>query len=125
MLAEQVQRRFFRHEPVYLNQFKMFYKIHDAWAMHERYAREHGVEYDYVVRVRPDRDIDTLGFEEIYRRIVEHHVVGGHSVVDEGFDDGFGIGRPPAMERYCGIWLLLCEAGTHRYLPTIRKDGPG
>jgi hypothetical protein len=117
-----VRRKFADLRPEYLNQFKMFYKIHDAWRLLDQHMQKHGAEYDFVVRVRPDRAIAALGFEEIYRRIGAGHVVGGHSMIEEGFDDGFAIGRPAAMARHAGVWPRMLAARTHRYLPTIGRD---
>ncbi len=105
------------YEPAALNQYKMYYKIYAAWRMQRNYAKACGIEYDYVIRIRPDYLIESLPIAEIQDRVDDDAVVAGSYAYGDGFDDRFAIGSPSAMARHAEVWLRMVEAGSHRYLP--------
>lgn len=108
-----------RFEPEAVNQYKMYYKIHAAWRLQRRHAKATGVDYDFVLRVRPDYMIRRLHLGEVYDRVDNDAVVAGSYAYFEAFDDRFAIGSPAAMARHAAVWSRIRKAGTHRCLPLV------
>ena len=86
-----------------LNQAKMFYKLHAVHTLMEQHEKETGIQYDYVVRTRPDilftKTVDISSFEHL-----SANEVGLHTMHRFGPDDQFAIFNRATADVYNGLW---------------------
>lgn len=92
--------------------WKMWRKVNDAWNMSVKYAKENGINYDYVVRTRPDILTRELPDWDKLPPLDNNLIIGFGPGL--GYpDDIFAIGSPKVMEHYCDIQKVI----DHQLLP--------
>jgi tetratricopeptide (TPR) repeat protein len=106
-----------------LNQAKMFYKMNACNNSKNIYAKKHNINYDLVIRIRPDMEINYIYFDEILKFCNSNLTICSNFIELDNMGDQFGVGRPIAMDIYCSIWKFMVGARTSHYLPGI--DGYG
>lgn len=86
-----------------LNQAKMYYKIYRAYQLAKEHEEAEGIEYDYIIRTRPDLLITRPMEWDIIESIGDHEV-GLHAMNPFGPDDQFAICTRDTAEHYSTLW---------------------
>ncbi|MEP1383341.1 MAG: hypothetical protein ABJK64_06050 [Paraglaciecola sp.] len=90
--------------PVNVNTYKMLYKIYMCDKLRREYENEHGIDFDAVIRIRPDLVVsDKLDLPSI---IAERTVATGF-IVNRFIDDQIYITTPKTMTVLCDLWVEL------------------
>ena len=82
-----------------INAYSMFFHIHSAFLLSEKYSIENNIKFDAVIYMRADEeffeplelDIDTIADNTIYIPAGNDHT---------GINDQFAYGKPEAMKKY-------------------------
>lgn len=90
--------------PVNINTYKMLYKIHACDQLRKDYEEENQVEFDAVIRIRPDLIVSDY--------IDLHSIIAGDSVatgflINRFIDDQIYISKPETMTRLTKLWKDL------------------
>lgn len=104
-----------RHLDTY-NQAKMFFTITDANSMKSAFELENGLIFDAVLRLRPDRELTSLGDGDLER------VMGTRSLLSDylhpgGVGDQFLLSSSEVADIYGDIWPCLDAWGSPDYFP--------
>lgn len=86
----------------------MFYKIYAANELRKQYELEHNIQYDWIIRCRPDllfTEAVTLpvssGPTEVF---LPQHLCGHEWLCDQ-----FAIAKPEAMDLYCSFFFDMAD----------------
>ena len=92
--------------------WKMWRKVNEAWKMCMDYSMKTGVQYDYVVRTRPDIIVREMPRWDKLPPLNKNLIIGFGPGL--GYpDDIFAIAAPNVMEHYCDIKKVI----DHKLLP--------
>ena len=99
-----------------LNQAKMFYKINKCHELIDRYSSDEGIEFDVVIRTRPDLDISFPAIKEYIEAAHNNpNVIYVSYVTALGYGDQFAIGSKKAMDVYASIWERIWNKKRFKY----------
>ncbi len=99
----------------YIGMTSMFWQIKQANELRKEYEREHGFQYDIVVRARPDllfHQMATLMPSSESAPIILLRTAG-----QEVIDDQFAIGGPQAIDLYSSVYDYLEEYKAVEFQP--------
>lgn len=94
-----------------LNQCKMFFQNRLAAELLQRQADHDGRPYDWVVRLRPDMDVQSFTHTALTSRAPDDNLVTVHGPHPIGVNDQFAFGSARAMRHYLSCFDLLVEQG--------------
>lgn len=106
------------------NQAKMFYKIKKCQELLDIDSSDNGIEYDVVIRTRPDLEIKIPNLDEYIEATYKNqNLIYVSYVTAVGYGDQFAIGSKRAMDIYSSIWekiwtvrnLVTLQTLTHKY----------
>ncbi|MDD2056366.1 hypothetical protein N5D52_28870 [Pseudomonas sp. GD03860] len=99
-----------------LNQAKMFYKIKKCHELATNYSSDHEMEFDVVIRTRPDLEISFPNIKEyIESAHSNQNVIYVSYLTAVGYGDQFAIGSKKAMDIYSSIWEKVWSSKQFKY----------
>lgn len=106
-----------------MNQAKLFYKISACDDLRAAHELEAGIEYDVVIRIRPDLRIDVPCLEQyVQDAYANPNRVYIHYADVRGSGDQFAIASGHAMRAYSSMWKFLKQSQRFDYLPGFQNE---
>lgn len=103
-----------------LNQAKMFYTIYQCNQNRILHEQESKIQYDVVIRIRPDLDIDIPEIEQYFEKVMDDASTIYTSYLHyDGCGDQFAIGSAHAMTIFSAIWSNLEKYKTFKYFESL------
>lgn len=99
----------------------MYYSIYKCNELKEEYAIEHGIHYDYVIRLRFDV---TLEKPFLVKELDPLYIYYAHiNQPDELISDWFNVGSSTVMNLYASTYLAIRYLNTFQYYPKSERQG--
>jgi len=98
-----------------LNQCKMFFQNRLCAELLERQTAHNGRPYDWVIRMRPDMDVQSFTHTMLTSQRPDDNLVTVHSSHPIGINDQFAFGSARAMRYYMSCFDLLVEQGGFKH----------
>ena len=90
------------------NQVKMFYQIFSAHQLVLEYEVNKGIQYDYIIRVRPDGECHKMVTKESLEPFAQNEISVSFSAW--GPSDHLWIGKRDAMTKLSSLWKYMFSA---------------
>lgn len=98
------------------NQAKMYYKISQCNDLMNQYSVEKNINFDVVIRIRPDLDISIDNLDDYIEFAKKNkNIVLISYPTAFGYGDQFAIGSKYAMDIYSSVWKLVSQSSSFKY----------
>ncbi|MDR2239753.1 MAG: hypothetical protein LBE33_04860 [Zoogloeaceae bacterium] len=92
------------------NQAKMFYKNYSVMQLLLEHEKQHGIKYDYIIRMRPDLRYPIPAHSDSFEIIKEGVVYLSYLRAGFGPADNIWVARRDTMLKMCSIWQSMLDA---------------
>lgn len=104
------------------NNSKMFYGYYQVYNVLEEYEKKEGIEYDFIIRLRPDYKLKSDSFLTSMQQLGFNEIAMLRGVA--GLGDAFEVGRKYAMQVYMNSWRYIKNNIENEFFNASFKDYP-